>query len=198
VVTWREKNVTVRQVTRFPESAATRLVIEASQPTRFSLKIRHPSWCDEVSIDVNGRRSIVSRSSGRYIELNRVWHPGDMVNVRLPMQLHTEELPGHPNVVALLYGPIVLAGRFGSEGIEPGRDLIANERTYGDVLNRPMEVPSWRGRPHDFPKSILASTGKPLTFHARGFEHGREVEFVPYYSIAHERYNLYWSVSESA
>ena len=196
VVTWREKKVTVRQITRFPESAATQLVIDASQPTRFSLKIRHPRWCDEVVVDVNGRRSVVSRSSGRYIELNRVWHPGDVVNVRLPMQLYTEELPGHPDVVALLYGPIVLAGKFGSEGIEAGGDLIANERTYGDVLNRPVDVPAWRGRPHDFPKSILASSEKPLAFQARGFEHGREVELVPYYSIAHERYNLYWSVSE--
>jgi hypothetical protein len=112
------------------------------------------------------------------------------------MQLYTEELPGHPDVVALLYGPIVLAGKFGSEGIEAGGDLIANERTYGDVLNRPVDVPAWRGRPHDFPKSILASSEKPLAFQARGFEHGREVELVPYYSIAHERYNLYWSVSE--
>jgi len=196
VVTWREKKVTVRQVTRFPQSAATQLVIEASQPTRFSLKIRHPRWCDEVFVEVNGRRSVVSRSSGRYIELNRLWHAGDVVDVRLPMQLHTEELPGHPDVVALLYGPIVLAGRFGSEGIEPGGDLIANERTYGDVLNRAVDVPAWRGRVRDFPRSAIASGERPLTFRARGFEHGGEVELVPYYSVAHERYNLYWGVRE--
>ena len=197
-VTWREKGVTLRQVTRFPESAITRLTIEAPRPTRFILKIRHPRWCDEMTVDLNGRRRIVSGSSGRYIELNRLWRTGDTVEVRLPMRLQTEELPGNPTILALLYGPMVLAGRLGTEGIEPGQDLIVNERTYGDVLNRPVDVPVWLGRAEDFPKNVAASGDTPLTFRATGFEHGREVELVPYYRIAHERYNLYWTVREPA
>jgi DUF1680 family protein len=114
----------------------------------------------------------------------------------LPMQVYSEELSGHPTILALLYGPIALAGRFGSEGIGPGEDLIANERTYGEVLDRRVDVPVWLGRPHDFPASVVASGEGSLSFRARGFERGQELELVPYYRIAHERYNLYWTVRD--
>jgi uncharacterized protein len=193
VVTWREKGVTLRQVTGFPESAATRLTVEAAKPTEFTLKVRHPRWCGEVTVHVNSHRSMVSRSSGRYVELKRSWRMGDVIDIALPMQVYVEELPSHPTILALLCGPIALAGRFGSEGIGPGEDLIANERTYGEVLDRPVDVPAWLGRPQNFPGSVVASGDGSLTFRARGFEHGKEVELVPYYRIAHERYNLYWS-----
>ena len=33
-----------------------------------------------------------------------------------------------------------------------------------------------------------------LTFQTRGVGHPREVSLIPYYRIAHERYNLYWKV----
>jgi hypothetical protein len=98
--------------------------------------------------------------------------------------------------VRLEDGPIALAGRFGSEGIGPGEDLIANERTYGEVLDRRVDVPVWLGRPQDFPASVVASGEGPLSFRARGFERGQELELVPYYRIAHERYNLYWTVRD--
>jgi hypothetical protein len=52
------------------------------------------------------------------------------------------------------------------------------------------------GWPVNFPGSVVASGEGSLTFRARGFEHGKEIELVPYYRIAHERYNLYWSVRE--
>jgi uncharacterized protein len=196
VVTWREKGVTLRQVTDFPESAATRVTVAAPTPTEFTLKFRHPRWCDELTVHVNGHRSMVSRSSGRYIELKRRWRMGDVVDIELPMHVYSEELPGHPTILALLYGPMALAGRFGTEGIPPGEDLIANERTYGEVLDRPIDIPAWLGRPQNFPASVVASREGSLTFRARGFERGKVLELVPYYRIAHERYNLYWTVRE--
>jgi hypothetical protein len=80
------------------------------------------------------------------------------------MQRRLEPLPTAPEFVAVMQGPIVLAGRMGTKGLTPGADIIVNERTSGDMLNEPMDVPT-------------------LT---------PERELVPYYRIAHERYNLYW------
>ena len=42
-----------------------------------------------------------------------------MVDVRLPMTLRVVPLPGAPEFVAFAYGPIVLAGRLGTEGVTP-------------------------------------------------------------------------------
>jgi DUF1680 family protein len=110
------------------------------------------------------------------------------------MTLRTEPLPGAPDIVAILYGPIVLAGRFGTEGITPGADLIGNERTSGDVLNRPMRVPDWIGHPDRLTARMERSHREALAFRATGFDDSRTIELVPYYQIAHERYNLYWRV----
>jgi DUF1680 family protein len=195
-VTWREKRVTLTQVTRFPESDTTRVTIKADVPTRFVVKVRHPHWCNKLSVTVNGRPHTVSRTAGRYIELNRTWRTDDVIDIHLPMSLYTEELQSNPAIVAVLYGPLVLAGRLGRAGISPGADMIANERTYGDVLDTVTPVPAWVGQPRDLVRSIVASTTRPLTFRATGFEGGGEMELVPYDRIAHERYNLYWTVRE--
>jgi DUF1680 family protein len=123
-----------------------------------------------------------------------VWHTGDIVEVHLPMTLRTESLPGSSDVVAILYGPIVLAGRLGRKGLTPGADIIVNERTYGDVLNDVVEVPVLIGDAQEIVKRIKPSTGSALTFQTMGIGHPRDVSLSPYYRIAHERYNLYWKL----
>jgi uncharacterized protein len=164
---WASKNLRLTQTTRFPDEDSTRLVVHVAAPTRLTLKIRHPSWCSRVTVSVNGHRETISRTAGRYIDIERVWRDGDTVAVHLPMERRLEPLPNAPHLVAMMYGPLVLAGRLGTAGLSPGADIIVNERTSGDMLNIPMEVPS------------LARTQS-------------EIELVPWHRIAHERYTLYF------
>jgi DUF1680 family protein len=192
---WREKGLTITQTTRFPEQDRTRLQLTAEQPVKLTLSVRHPSWCRAVTVTVNGRRWAKSRQPGRHIEVNRVWHTGDVIEVHLPMALRTEPLPGHADVVAILYGPIVLAGRLGRKGLAPGADIIVNERTTGDVLNDAVDVPVLIGDPQKIVTHINPSAGSALSFHTVGIGRPREVSLIPYYQIAHERYNLYWKVA---
>ncbi len=48
-----------------------------------------------------------------YVEINRKWKTGDVVDLVLPKTLRTEPLPDNPNRVALMWGPLVLAGDLG-------------------------------------------------------------------------------------
>jgi DUF1680 family protein len=191
---WKEKGLTITQTTRFPEQNRTRLQLTCRKPVKLTLNVRHPSWCQAVTITVNGRRWSTSRQPGKYIAVNRLWHTGDIVEVDLPMSLRTEPLPGHPDLVAFLYGPIVLAGRLGRKGLAPGADIIVNERTYGDVLNDDVEVPVLVGDAREIVKQLKPSTESALKFQTTGIGHPRDVSLMPYYRIAHERYNLYWKV----
>lgn len=198
VVNVAQHGCTVTQRTEFPSEERTRLTIRAKRPTELGLKIRHPGWCAAATISVNGRRHTTSREPGSYVEIRRKWRTEDVVEVHLPMRLRTEPLPGAPDIVAVLYGPIVLAGRFGTEGMSRGADLIENERTSGDMLNSPVRVPDWIGHPDRLVAQIERSHDEPLSFHAAGFEDSRKIELVPYYQIAHERYNLYWRMRPPA
>jgi len=184
-VRWDAKGLKLTQTTRFPDEEKTRFALTLKGISKFALNIRHPSWCTSMTVSVNGRPVERSDTSGRYVSLERVWRNGDQVEVNLPMSLRQESLPGQADVVALLYGPIVLAGRLGTNGLTPGADIIVNERTTGDVLKDQSNVPIL---PRD-PEAVVKKTG-PLEFRIN------EVTLIPYFRIAHERYTIYWETTK--
>ena len=165
---WTAKNLRITQATRFPEEDTTRFEIHAGAPVSMNLKIRYPSWCSGATVTVNDRPHALRSGPGEYIDVNRTWRDGDVVQVRLPMQRKLQPLPNAPEFAAVMNGPIVLAGRLGTEGLTPGADLIVNERMSGTMLNVPRDIPP------------LADSSK--------------IELVPWHRIAHERYALYWRV----
>jgi DUF1680 family protein len=199
VLTWEEAGLTLRQATGYPEEDTTRLTVTAGGPTRATVSIRYPSWSDGVRVTVNGRPVDVAVQPGSYIPVTREWRQGDVVDVRIPMTLRTESLPGAPDRVAFLYGPVVLAGRLGTEGLYPGADILRNERTSGMILQTPVEVPVLEADPARVTDAVRAVPGgKPLTFETVGIGRPRDVTLVPYHRVHHERYTLYWKVQATA
>jgi hypothetical protein len=195
-VSWRERRLRISQTTAFPDSAKTRLVVHAEASTTFTLRLRHPAWCRAMTVTVNGAAVHESRDTG-WFDLRRRWRDGDTVDIALPMHLHLAPLPGAPDVAALMFGPLVLAARMGTEGMKPGDDLIVNERTYGDALALPVPMPLPRlalgGRALE---SVVRPAGAAFTFRVRAEAPGaREFELIPYHRIAHERYALYWQLA---
>ena len=189
---WKEKRLRITQTTRFPDEDRTRFRLTLQKPVELTMNIRHPAWCQVLTIKVNGRPWAKSQQPGRYVAVDRVWHNGDTVEVELPMSLRVEPLPERPDVVAMLYGPIVLAGRLGRKGLTPGADLIVNERTIGDVLKEEVEVPKLVGDAEEIVKNVKRSADGSLTFHTSGIGDPNDVSLIPFFRVAHERYTLYW------
>jgi DUF1680 family protein len=193
-VHWREKQLHITQATSFPESPRTQLTIEVEKPTSFTIRIRQPSWSSSATVRINGEAQQVHRTPGNYIALSRTWKDGDRIEMDLDMQLRLEPLPTSTSIAAVMYGPIVLAGKLGSEGITPGADLIVNERKSGEMLNIPRELPKWKLNRDRLANSVQRDSKRPLVFHARGVSELPQLELIPYSQIAHERYNLYWNL----
>ncbi|HYD54939.1 MAG TPA: beta-L-arabinofuranosidase domain-containing protein [Gemmatimonadaceae bacterium] len=193
-VTWRARGLGLTQTTHFPEHDTTRLTIEARRPTRATLRIRRPAWCDGMTIAVNGRAWSATADTSGYVAIARAWRNGDVVEVRLPMRVRAEPLPGAPEHVAFAYGPLVLAGRLGTEGVTPGAQIIKNERESGNMLNVPVEVPALAGDPRQLAQRVRPVPGEPLAFETVGLGRPRDVRLAPYHQLAHERYTLYWRV----
>nr|WP_246312600.1 glycoside hydrolase family 127 protein [Aquabacterium terrae] len=190
---WAENGVRLRQTTRFPDEAGTRLAIEAGTPVRFALRLRHPAWCQHLTIKLNGRPLVERTEPGRYVELDRLWRPGDVLDVTLPMRLHLQALPGASDIAAVMVGPLVLAARLGTEGLQPGADLVASEYAYGGVLasgHTALPRLALQGRSL---RDAVRPTGAPLQF--RTTAPGREIDLAPFHRIAHERYSLYWQLA---
>lgn len=190
---WAETGVRLRQTTNFPDQASTRLAIEAGAPVRFKLRLRHPAWCDQLTATLNGKPLVESTQPGRYVEIDRRWHPGDVIDVALPMRLHLQALPGASDVAAVMHGPLVLAARMGRDGLQHGADLIASEYDYGWVLktaDTALPRLALQGRSLD---EAVRPAGAPLRFRTAG--PGGAFELIPFHRIAHERYSLYWQLT---
>jgi hypothetical protein len=194
VVTWKEMGLTLRQTTSFPDSPVTRLAISVTRPVRASLNVRRPGWCRGMRVRVNGRRWNAGAATTGYAAIDREWRNGDRVEVTLPMTLRAEPLPGAGDMVAFLYGPIVLAGRCGRDGLAAGNQIVVNERESGNMLNAAVEIPVLAGDTATLARRIRQDPRAPLTFRTAGLGRPHDVELAPYFRLAHERYNLYWKV----
>ena len=192
VLNWKQKGLEITQTTRFPDEQTTLFRFASRRSVELNLNVRHPSWCGLLTVNINGRETKTFQQPGRYVAVNRVWRDGDTVEVKLPIRLDVESLPGHTDVIALLYGPIVLAGKLGRKGLTPGADIIVNERTIGDVLKEEVDVPKLSGDLAEIVKRVKRQDGPLLAFRTNGIEKPFDVDLAPYFRIAHERYSLYW------
>jgi len=192
---WRERGLVLRQETSFPEQEVSRLTLTVERPVRATLNIRYPMWAEGTAVTVNGQAWQASAEPGSYIAVNREWRTGDVVEVRLPMRLRAEPLRGDPSRVAFAYGPIVLAGQLGREGLYPGAYILRNERTTGEILQMPIEVPALAGTAESVLARVRPVSGQPLTFETAGIGRPRDVTLIPFYRLHHERYNIYWQLT---
>jgi DUF1680 family protein len=191
-LTWRERDITLTQTTRFPDADTTRLEFTRAKPQSLKLAIRQPAWCAAMTLSINGKRKIVSRRPGSYYTLDRTFRTGDVVELRLPMTLKVEPLPNAPDYAALSYGPIVLAGRFGTEGLSPGSQIIVNERESGNMLRADVAIPRWTKPLGELVTLTVRTDPSTLRFRTTGFESGASVDLIPWFRLTDERYNLYW------
>ena len=67
---------------------------------------------------------------GEYVTVSRVWHSGDVVEAQFPMSIRTEALPKTPDKQAVFYGPVLLAGALGTDGMTPGMDVNTFQAPY--------------------------------------------------------------------
>ncbi|MYN24900.1 beta-L-arabinofuranosidase domain-containing protein [Duganella levis] len=102
--------VSVQQSTTYPLSPASSLTVHASAPTRFTMQLRMPAWAGPgTRVLVNGQPLERAISPGAFVPLDRTWQPGDRVDITFDMAPRLEPInPAHPEVAALLVGPLVL------------------------------------------------------------------------------------------
>ena len=150
-----EKGLTLRQETTFPETAGHALRrSRVDRPVRATLNVRRPGWCTGMAVRVNGRRWNATAGATGYVAIDREWRPAIAWRSQLPMTLRAEPLPATTDVVAFVYGPIVLAGRLGREGLAPGNQIIVNERESGKHVECGRRGPAARRRSPTLAKRI--------------------------------------------
>lgn len=193
-VNWKEKGMTLRQETAFPSEETTCITVRAEQPVQTTVYLRYPSWSQKVTVLVNGKKMPVRQKPGSYIAVTRQWKDGDRIEATYPMQVRIETTPDNPQKGALLYGPLVLAGERGTEGMQAPAPF-SNPALYNDYYTYDYHIPAGlkTALPIDrkHPERTLERVGKGLEFTTTQGDIIR-----PLYDVHHQRYVVYWDLMD--
>ena len=219
---WPEKGLFVRQETRFPDDDRVRLEFQCEKPVALGLRIRVPYWATRgITVKINGEPQEASVKPASYWAVERTWRTGDRLEASLPMKVHAHAMPDDPTVQAFMYGPLVLAGALGTEG-------LTYEMMYADPVN-PRRGEGMRGQPVPAPELVAPSAdpgdwirpagdpavdrrdvevvaGSPgdwtraaadggLAFHV--IQERRRLTLIPLNRLFGQRFAVYWRVKEA-
>ena len=192
-VNWKAKGITLHQETAFPAEENTALTIQTDKPVTTTIYLRYPSWSKNVKVNVNGKKVSVKQKPGSYIAVTRQWKDGDRIEANYPMSLQLETTPDNPQKGALLYGPLVLAGESGTEGMQspaPFSDPALYNDYYTYNYHIPAELNTTLQIDRKHPEHSLQRTGEELIFKT---SQGNVLK--PLYDLHHQRYVVYWDLS---
>lgn len=109
---WKDGNgqYGLKQETKYPFDNKIQIQVAGSQAKEYTIYVRIPTWSrPNPVLSVNGKKVSEAVDPGTFAAIRRTWKEGDRVELELPMPLRLEAVDAnHPNMVALVQGPLVL------------------------------------------------------------------------------------------
>jgi len=98
------------QTSRYPFDNKIEIQVFASQPHEQAIYVRIPAWAkSDPVVMVNEARVKNTVEPGSFAAIRRTWKDGDRIQLEIPMPLRLEVVDAnHPNIAALVQGPLVL------------------------------------------------------------------------------------------
>lgn len=190
---WKERGFVIKQETGFPYAETSQVTITKGKGT-FTLKIRKPEWCDNFEVKGNGF-SIDCKEQDGFVCISRKWKKGDKLSISMPMHAYIKHMPNVPQYVAIMYGPILLGMKTGTEDL---RSLIADDSRFGQYAGgkklpldqAPILMPE---NVDDIAQDLRPVDGKPLHFTlSTKMMNAINGELQPFFEIHDSRYMMYW------
>ena len=190
---WKDRKMVIRQQTAFPYAESSVVEVAKGKGT-FILKVRKPSWCENFTVKGAGFDADSYEENG-FVCMKRKWKKGDQVKISMPMHAYIKPMINVPQYVAIMYGPILLGMKTGTEDM---RGLIADDSRFGQYAGgkklaldeAPILLPKHLD---DIAKDLKPVPGKPLHFKlATRMENAIDGELQPFFEIHDSRYMMYW------
>jgi hypothetical protein len=157
-----------------PENWEIAVRVKCDVPCSFKLSLRLPWWVDGLSeLTVDGRKEKASLSRPGFLVIDRTWND-DEVRLVLPKKLVSCPMPDRPDMIAVMDGPVVLAGLCSEE-----RKIIGDPEDPSSFLTPDNEREWWK---------LLGG------YRTYGQDPG--IRFIPLYDVIDESYTLYFPVEK--
>lgn len=102
-----KNEITIQEETNYPFEETIRFRMKMKRSTPFSFWLRIPQWCKGASITVNGQAADIVCKAGTFVEVQRKFSDGDIIELKLPMKAHSVSMPY--DGVAFERGPLVFS-----------------------------------------------------------------------------------------
>lgn len=133
-VNWGAKAITLEQDGNFPSDSAIEFTIGAKRKAAFPIMLFVPSWAKRADVYTNNEKQNIEITPGSYIRLHREWKNNDKIRLVFHYDFYVKSMPDDKNVVAIFYGPILLAFETASEVIIKGESNdILSDLTVADT-----------------------------------------------------------------
>lgn len=173
---WQEKKITVTQTVQEEHPGEIVLCLcrekQTSENGKWNFKIRQPYWCaGPPEVYIAGERKACHRQDDGYLKLalkENEWDEENEISVRIhfPCRLRLECTPDNAELVALAYGPYILAA-------------ISEQREY-------LHIPLCE----DTLEETIVREENSLVFRYK------TLQFIPLYQISEESYHVYFSTAD--
>ncbi|WP_369297245.1 glycoside hydrolase family 127 protein [uncultured Neglectibacter sp.] len=170
----------------YPWDGELSIALSPERPAEFTYALRIPGWCEGAyHIKVNGEAVSVQPENG-YARLTRVWQPGDVVELSLPME--AKRVWANQNVredagrVAVQRGPMVFCLEEADNGKDLHRILLPRDSKFTEEFR-----PELLGGVMTLRCTAKVETGETSALYtSRPPETAEEKEllWVPYYAWA--------------
>ena len=102
-------SVSLTQKSNYPFDPPITFELTLAKQAEFALSFRIPAWAEGATLCVNGKHDSMPLVPGTFASIGCEWKTGDSIELHLPMSPRLEPLDAaHPDIVALLSGPLVL------------------------------------------------------------------------------------------
>lgn len=191
---WKDRGLELEQRTNYPNENRSSFTVTQAPAGPVTVNVRVPAWAkDEATFTLNGKPLDVAAQPGTYATIKREWRRGDALTMTIPMSVRTEAVHGSPDLVAFIYGPVVLAGDLGAvstaDNIPYAKEQGANLKLDG------VAVPALSGQPEAIAASLKRVPGKAVAFKLTSTTPQREITLRPFHELHYERYTIYWKVA---
>lgn len=184
-VDWTSQGIKLEMVTDLPLGDAATFKITSGKAKQYTLAFRRPYWAvTGFSVKVNGKPVKEISKPDTYISISRTWRVGDTVELALPKTLRKEPLPDNPNRMAIMWGPLVLAGDLGPELNRRSARGNGGAPEAAPALVTAANVDGW----------LKPIADKPGTFRTANVGLKEDIDFAPFYEMPRRRYAIYWDV----
>jgi DUF1680 family protein len=162
----RFEHLKLTQTTDYPATETISIRVDTSAPRLWTMRLRIPGWLNQPARITVNDVAVAPGQPGSFAAIRRRWKGGDVVELHLPQEFRGEPIDDlHPNIVALMRGPLMLVALDPPDGLE----------------KRPL--PIYEG---------FTALGPGADAWARN-DGGQQIVFVPFYQVQNEQYTTYFT-----